>query len=375
VKIENKLQQLLIEKEHFNKSIHDLQRQLEIGQKELLQLEEKKANASQSLIKCEDQLVNKYNEKETFTKDLSAFEQAYFNARGEIHQWEEEQKKLNRIQQQDQLLVNQYKDVLVALRFEREKIEERVRVEFNEQIHNWKIPESLMGIDKNELEIEVDRLEKKLQSFSEVNPLALEAYEELELRYENILKQRDDILAAKEDLLNTIKEIENKATRLFLDAFEEVRKYFVKVFRSLFTEDDDCDLVLLDPSDPLNSEIEILAKPKGKRPKSLSQLSGGEKTLTATALLFSLYLLKPAPFCIFDEVDAPLDDNNVQKFGNIIRAFSKESQFLMITHNKLTMAEVDILYGIFMQEKGISQVAPVDLTMLAHENRIGELLK
>jgi len=132
-------------------------------------------------------------------------------------------------------------------------------------------------------------------------------------------------------------------------------------------------LVLLDPDNPLNSAIEILAKPKGKRPKSLSQLSGGEKTLTATALLFSLYLLKPAPFCIFDEVDAPLDDNNVQKFGNIIRAFSKESQFLIVTHNKLTMAEVDVLYGIFMQEKGISQVAPVDLSFLNHEERIGTL--
>ena len=162
---------------------------------------------------------------------------------------------------------------------------------------------------------------------------------------------------------------------MFLNAFEEVRKYFVKVFRSLFTEDDDCDLLLIDPEDPLNSEIEILAKPKGKRPRSLSQLSGGEKTLTATALLFALYLLKPAPFCIFDEVDAPLDDNNVQKFANIIRAFSKESQFLMITHNKLTMAEVDILYGIFMQEKGVSQVAPVDVTMLHHDKRISAMLK
>jgi chromosome segregation protein len=160
--------------------------------------------------------------------------------------------------------------------------------------------------------------------------------------------------------MKTISEIEETATQLFLDSFNEVRKHFVTVFRSLFTQDDDCDLVLMEPEDPLNSKIEIIAKPKGKRPKSLSQLSGGEKTLTATALLFSLYLLKPAPFCIFDEVDAPLDDTNIQKFANIIRAFADKSQFIIVTHNKATMAEVDVLYGVFMQKKGISSVSAVD---------------
>ena len=114
-------------------------------------------------------------------------------------------------------------------------------------------------------------------------------------------------------MLDTIKEIDNDATEKFLEAFMKVKENFKELFRSLFSEEDDCDLVLFDMEDPLNSGIEIIAKPKGKRPKVLSQLSGGEKTLTATALLFSLYLLKPAPFCIFDEVDAPLDDLNIQK--------------------------------------------------------------
>jgi chromosome segregation protein len=123
----------------------------------------------------------------------------------------------------------------------------------------------------------------------------------------------------------------------------------------------------LDPSNPLESEIEIIAKPKGKKPKSLSQLSGGEKTLTATALLFALYLLKPAPFCIFDEVDAPLDDANIQKFNKIIQKFSNESQFIIVTHNKSTMAEVDVLYGVYMNEPGISAVSQVDFRSLKHE--------
>ncbi|MDX2063895.1 MAG: AAA family ATPase, partial [Bacteroidia bacterium] len=110
--------------------------------------------------------------------------------------------------------------------------------------------------------------------------------------------------------------------------------------------------------------IEIVAKPKGKRPQTISQLSGGEKTLTATALLFALYLLKPAPFCIFDEVDAPLDDANVDKFTNIIGEFSANSQFIVVTHNKRTMAKTQVLYGVTMEEAGVSRVLPVDLVSL-----------
>jgi chromosome segregation protein len=150
-------------------------------------------------------------------------------------------------------------------------------------------------------------------------------------------------------------------------AFTEVRTNFQKVFRTLFTEDDKCDLVLLDEDNPLESKIDIIAKPKGKRPQIIDQLSGGEKTLTATALLFALYLLKPAPFCIFDEVDAPLDDTNIDKFNKIIQQFSKESQFIIVTHNKQTMSHVDVIYGVTMQEQGISKVVPVDFRNLKDE--------
>ena len=197
--------------------------------------------------------------------------------------------------------------------------------------------------------------------------MAIEAYQEIEKRYISISEQRDDILEAKESLLKTIQEIEESATSKFMEAYNSVRVYFQEVFRSLFTDDDTCDLVLLDPENPLESDIEIIAKPKGKRPKSLSQLSGGEKTLTATALLFSLYLLKPAPFCVFDEVDAPLDDANIEKFNKIIKRFSKDSQFIIVTHNKQTMASVDIIYGVYMEELGISNLSPVDFSTFHYE--------
>ncbi|HND46026.1 MAG TPA: AAA family ATPase, partial [Chitinophagales bacterium] len=115
---------------------------------------------------------------------------------------------------------------------------------------------------------------------------------------------------------------------------------------------------------PLESEIDIIAKPKGKRPQSINQLSGGEKTLTALSLLFGLYLYKPAPFCILDEVDAPLDDNNIKKFNEAIRKFSENSQFIIVTHNKSTMASVDNIYGVTMVKQGISRVVPVDFGSL-----------
>jgi chromosome segregation protein len=223
------------------------------------------------------------------------------------------------------------------------------------------------SLSDEELAQKTESMRNKIANYGEINPMAMEAYEEIKGRFDVITTQKNDILTAKDSLMLTINEIETTATAQYMQAFTEIRANFINVFRSLFTEDDNCDLLLVDPSNPLDSDIEIIAKPKGKKPKSLSQLSGGEKTLTATALLFSLYLLKPAPFCIFDEVDAPLDDANIQKFNKIINKFSENSQFIIITHNKSTMTAVDILYGVYMQEMGVSGLTPVDFRTFKDE--------
>ena len=194
--------------------------------------------------------------------------------------------------------------------------------------------------------------------------MALEAYEEMKARYDFIVAQKNDLVQAKQSLMDTISQIDAVAKANFMKAYEQIRENFIKVFRSLFSEEDTCDLKLSNPDNPLESSIEIMAKPKGKRPLTINQLSGGEKTLTATSLLFAIYLLKPAPFCIFDEVDAPLDDANIDKFNNIIKKFSTDSQFIIVTHNKRTMATTDIIYGITMIEPGVSRVVPVDLRSL-----------
>ena len=304
-------------------------------------------------------------DRTAYQTTLNAAEQDYFRARTTINGLEDDLRRENRRRQDGQILVNQLKERFTDIKFKINGLAERLKIEFNlglEELNALDIPEWVGSV--GDLEVKVDRLRGRIGNYGEINPMAVEAYDEMKERHDTITKQRDDILEAKTTLIKTIKEIENTATVQFLNAFETVRAHFIEVFRSLFTEDDNCDLILETPDNPLESKIEIIAKPKGKRPTTISQLSGGEKTLTATALLFALYLLKPAPFCIFDEVDAPLDDANIAKFNRIIKKFSKDSQFIIVTHNKLTMEAVDTIYGVYTNEQQGSGVLPVQFTEL-----------
>ncbi|MBR9919479.1 MAG: chromosome segregation protein SMC [Bacteroidetes bacterium] len=326
---------------------------------EMTELHEKQAELEKTLKAA-------YAEKEQKESTLTEAEQNYFQARGGINELEDALRVLNRKQQGGQSLINQLKEKQTEFRFQLSAVSERLHAEFAVRLEDIKDRKTESDLPTEELQNKVDRLKNRLDNYGEINPMAVEAYDEMKERYDSITQQREDIMKAKDDLLETIKEIEETATTQFLEAFNQARLYFIDVFRSLFTEDDTCDLILLEPENPLESKIEIVARPKGKRPQTISQLSGGEKTLTATALLFALYLLKPAPFCIFDEVDAPLDDANIEKFNRIIKKFSKDSQFIIVTHNKLTMAAVDTIYGVYMQEQGVSNVSQVDFRDFEH---------
>jgi chromosome segregation protein len=243
-------------------------------------------------------------------------------------------------------------------------IKERLHVEFRINIEDILNEPRETDTPVEELQAAADRMKKRLENLGEVNPTAIEAFTEMKKRYEFIMEQKTDLVNARESLLQTIQEVEATANKQFLDTFNAVRDNFQRVFKALFTEDDTADLVLEQPDNLAETGIDIIAKPKGKRPSSITQLSGGEKTLTATALLFSIYLIKPAPFCILDEVDAPLDDANVGKFTQMIRKFSQNSQFIIVTHNKQTMSTVDVIYGVTMQEAGVSKLVPVDFRSL-----------
>lgn len=312
----------------------------------------------------DDDLLEMYEQKENLEKATQQAEQEYYQWRGIITENENEITALRRKKDNHEVIENELRDERNNLKLELNALKERLSVEFNIDIED--LPETETPVEsEHDLREKADKLKKQLDDFGAINPMAVEAYNEMNERYTFIQAQKKDLSEAKASLLATIQEIDDTAKEKFMHAFIMVRENFIKVFRSLFNEEDSCDLILTDPNHPLESDIDIIAKPKGKRPLSINQLSGGEKTLTATAILFSLYLLKPAPFCIFDEVDAPLDDTNIDKFNNIIRTFSKDSQFIIVSHNKRTIASTDVIYGVTMVEQGISRVVPVDLRELA----------
>jgi chromosome segregation protein len=206
---------------------------------------------------------------------------------------------------------------------------------------------------------EVQELKQKVKNLGPINLLAYSEYEEEKERFEFLNKQRNDLLESEKDVVNTITEINTTAQTQFSETFEKIRNNFINIFRGLFNPGDEADLKIEENADPLEAKIEIIAKPKGKRPTSIELLSGGEKTLTAIALLFAIYLVKPSPFCILDEIDAPLDDANIDRFTKIIKDFSKDTQFIVVTHNKRTMEAAETLYGVTMQEEGISKLVSV----------------
>jgi chromosome segregation protein len=344
---------------------------IEINNEELRKNEEEIKRIIESSQTNDDELLGMYEEKEGMEKGLSEAEKEYYESRAGIDTVEKELREVQHNRQNIDNLLMESQNQLNESKMQLNSVKERLSVEFNvdlDTVLGQPTPEeteTLNKADEDQLRADVAKIRQRLDNMGPINPMAMEAYTEIKERNDFINTQKDDLLKAKESLMNTINEIEAVASVTFMDAFNLVRDHFRRVFRSLFNEEDDCDIKLSDMNNPLDSEIEIIAKPKGKRPLSINQLSGGEKTLTATALLFSMYLLKPAPFCIFDEVDAPLDDANIDKFNNIIRNFSKDSQFVIVTHNKRTMASTDVIYGITMVEKGVSRVVPVDLRELA----------
>ena len=210
------------------------------------------------------------------------------------------------------------------------------------------------------LKEELAGLVQSIERLGPVNMLAIEEHAEQNERLTFLTGQRDDLERARNDLRAAIREIDQTATRLFLETFEAARENFRQIHQRLF-EGGECDLRLGDPEDPLSGPVDIHASPMGKRTRRIDLLSGGERALTALALLFGIYLVKPSPFCVLDEVDAPLDENNIDRFVQLLREFRQQSQFVVITHNPRTIEAADWIYGLTMEEPGVSSVVGVRL--------------
>ena len=218
----------------------------------------------------------------------------------------------------------------------------------------------LSEVQREEMSKRLAELKTALEGFGEVNLMALEEYQELKRRHDFLTEQQTDLQQALDTLRKAIIRINRTTTKRFLETFHLVNEKFKEVFARLF-KGGQASLILLDEQDPATTGIEIVAQPPGKKLQNIDLLSGGEKALVATALLFGLFMIKPTPFCLLDEVDAPLDDANINRFIELVKEFSKTSQFLMITHNKKTMETANTLYGITMETPGVSKVVSVRL--------------
>ncbi len=214
------------------------------------------------------------------------------------------------------------------------------------------------------------RLQKEIENLGPVNPLAISEKNRIEELYKHNQEQLDDILKSQDNILNVIHDIEKKSQDQFLESFEQIKINFRSTFRQLF-QGGEAELFLQEPEKPLESGIEISVQPPGKRPKSIRLLSGGEKALTAIALMFAVYMVRSSPLCVLDEIDAPLDDQNVGRFLDLLHTFAENTQFILITHNKKTISRTDMVFGVTMEEPGVSKVLTIDLQ---NQKKVDEMI-
>jgi chromosome segregation protein len=246
------------------------------------------------------------------------------------------------------------------LRGRMERIRERLEGEWGRSLERLLEEGGHVDGEPEALQEELREVVVKLDRLGPVNMLAVEEHEEESQRLEFLSGQRDDLVKARDDLRAAIREINRTATDLFMETFEQIRENFRSTHQRLF-EGGEADIWLQEPEDPLESPVEIHASPRGKKTQRIDLLSGGERALTALSLLFGIYLVKPSPFCVLDEVDAPLDENNIGRFIRLLQDFSHQTQFVVITHNPRTIEAADWIYGVTMEEPGVSTIVGVKL--------------
>ncbi len=251
------------------------------------------------------------------------------------------------------------------LHFKLTNIKNRILSAYNVDLEDaaTTAPEPPEGIDVQALQQEIQSLKEKAESFGTVNLVAIEELEELKNRFDFLTQQQNDLLTAKESLKNAILKINRNTRKMFLETFQIVAEEFKNYFRLLFGGGE-AKLSLMDEEDVLESGIEIICRPPGKKLQNITLLSGGEKSLAAIALIFAIFKTKPSPFCVLDEIDAALDESNIDRFSRMLGDFSKTSQFITITHNKKTISRANVMYGITMEHSGMSKIVSVKL----HEN-------
>lgn len=233
--------------------------------------------------------------------------------------------------------------------------------------------EELENTDWDSVRSEIQTLRNRIQSMGPVNLVAIEEYSELKERFAFLTEQSEDLVKARDELVTAIDDINTRSQKQFQEIFEQIRKNFKYTFQTLFGGGGSADLQLLEAEDVLDSGVDIVAQPPGTKLKSIFLLSGGQKTMTAVGLLFAIYMVKPSPFCVLDELDAPLDEANIGRFTTMLKQFTGKSQFIIITHNKRTISEASAIFGVTMEEKGVSKVVSMKFNREKGETEKAEL--
>lgn len=363
--VKNKADNLERDVHRAESGIQNIKSRLSSRNELLEQSREKITAYKDGIVQTEKKLTETRALKEEADETLKKAEEESSKQRGTINEIEKELKELRRRKEVNMELVHHLNMAREKFDLQSESLSDHIWETYGVLMNQLEetLPDDMEPDNAKE---RIGFLRQKLNQIGEVNPLAIEEFKEEKQRLDFYEEQIEDLHNAEKELRTTIDEINETAAKRFNETFEKIRINFREVFNTLFHEDDYCDLIIEeDVEDPLEAKIDIKANPKGKRPSSINQLSGGEKTLTAIALLFAIYLVKPSPFCVLDEVDAPLDDANIERFSAMIKKFSKDTQFIIITHNKKTMSKAEMMYGITMPETGVSRLVGVKLDEVA----------
>ncbi len=337
--------------------IREYENTISSREQDLVRIDEQRAQLESRSDELGELISGDYATKEASETRVSDFELQHRSFRENV---EEKSRAVTQLRKERESVSDSIHEIELKkseLRINADNMYRRTLEEYDMELTRESIDASYnVSVDEEQINV----LREKIKTLGPVNLLALKEYEQEKSRLDFLEKQQDDLTSAEQNLKETISHINDTAQQKFDTVFQQIRQNFINVFNQFFPMGE-ADLVIATDDDPLEATIEIKANPKGKRIEALTLLSGGEKALTAISLLFAIYLVKPSPICILDEVDAPLDDNNVQRFLKAIRQFANSTQFIIVTHNKLTMKAADCLYGITMEESGVSQVVSVKL--------------
>lgn len=339
--------------QELKKNLEDSQNTIRLNQEKRLQLHQENDSLKKETARLQIQLDEKEQSLTTLQVQRNDLQQVL-----EEQQRSLQQKQKQQTQWQQQRSQNEVK--LAKHQLEIQNLKERLLHTYQINLDADKIDLPSLEQDWAQIQQQTHELRAKLEAMGPVNLEAVSEYDELEKRFQFLESQQKDLLESKQHLFDAIAFVNRTTKKLFVETFEQVRQNFQTTFTELFGGGK-ANLLLSQEDDPLECGIEIVAKPPGKQPQSVALLSGGERTMTAVALLFAIYMVKPSPFCVLDEMDAPLDESNIDRFLKILQRFLHQSQFLLITHNKKTISMADTLYGVTMEEQGLSKLVSVKL--------------